>query len=116
MQLARFEWVQPSLLGAAVGAIGLAIIGFTWGGWVTSSTAEARAETFSKEQMVAALTPLCVAQAQADPQTTERIAALKAESSYKRRDLVIANGWATLPGATEANRDVADACQKSLTS
>ncbi|BCP54069.1 hypothetical protein K32_26860 [Kaistia sp. 32K] len=114
--MARFEWVQPSLLGAAVGAIGIAVIGFTWGGWVTGGTAQARAETLAKSQMVAALTPFCVAQSQADPQLTERLTALKVASSYQRRELVIANGWATLPGATEANRDVADACQKSLTS
>lgn len=114
--MAKFEWVQPSLLGAAVGAIALAVVGFSWGGWVTGGTAQARAETFAKGEMVTALTPLCVAQSQADPQQAERIVALKAASSYQRRDLVLANGWATLPGAKDGNRDVADACQKSLTS
>ncbi len=34
---------KPALWGAAGGAVVLAIVGFSWGGWVTSSTAEAGA-------------------------------------------------------------------------
>ena len=28
-------WVKPAVYGAGAGAVALAIIGFTWGGWVT---------------------------------------------------------------------------------
>ena len=31
--------VKASLFGAAAGAAGLAVIGFSWGGWVTAGTA-----------------------------------------------------------------------------
>jgi hypothetical protein len=29
------EWLKPALYGAACGAIALATVGFSWGGWVT---------------------------------------------------------------------------------
>ena len=32
---------KPVLWGAASGALALAIVGFAWGGWMTSSTARA---------------------------------------------------------------------------
>ncbi len=32
------EWLKPGLYGAVVGAAALAIVGFTWGGWVTGGT------------------------------------------------------------------------------
>jgi len=31
---------KPALWGAACGAIALAIVGFSWGGWVTGKKAE----------------------------------------------------------------------------
>jgi len=39
-----WEKIKPILWGAVGGAIALAVIGFNWGGWVTSGTAEARAK------------------------------------------------------------------------
>ena len=39
-----WEKIKPVLWGAVGGAILLAIIGFNWGGWVTTGTAEAMAK------------------------------------------------------------------------
>lgn len=33
----KLEWVTPAVYDA-VGAIALAVIGFSWGGWITSAT------------------------------------------------------------------------------
>ncbi|HEX5866187.1 MAG TPA: hypothetical protein VFY72_00660, partial [Beijerinckiaceae bacterium] len=33
------EWLRPGLYGAAGGAVALAVIGFSWGGWVTDGKA-----------------------------------------------------------------------------
>lgn len=41
--MAAPEWLKPGLFGAGIGAVALAIVGFSWGGWVTGGTAEAMA-------------------------------------------------------------------------
>ncbi len=104
------EWLKPGLYGAACGAVALAVIGFSWGGWVTGGTARTMAADQSKAEVVTALSLICVDQSKRDPQLAERVALLKAASSYERGDLVMKNGWATMPGTTEGNRLVAIAC------
>ena len=50
------------------------------------------------------------ADAKRDPLLAERVALLKTTSSYNRGDLILKNGWATMPGTDEPNRQVANAC------
>jgi hypothetical protein len=104
------DWLRPGLYGAACGAIALAVIGFNWGGWVTGGTARQMASEQARTDVVAALTSICIDQSKRDPQLTERVALLKAASSWERGDIVMKNGWATMPGTTEGNRLVAIAC------
>ena len=104
------EWLKPGLYGTVCGAAALAVIGFSWGGWVTGGTARAMAAAQSRTDVVAALSLICVDQSKRDPQLAERVAAIKAASSWNRGDLVIKNGWATMPGTTEANSQVATDC------
>ena len=109
------EWLKPGLYGAACGAVALAVVGFSsWGGWVTGGTARAMAADQSKTDVVAALSLICVDQSKRDPQLADRVAAIKAASSWNRGDLVMKNGWATMPGTTEANRQVAIACAEKV--
>jgi hypothetical protein len=100
------ERLKPGLCGA----VAFAVIGFSWGGWVTGGTARTMAADQSKAEVVTALSLICVDQSKRDPQLVERVALLKAASSYERGDLVMKNGWATMPGTTEGNRLVAIAC------
>jgi predicted MFS family arabinose efflux permease len=65
--------------------------------------------------VVAALSLICVDQSKRDPQLAERLAAIKAVSSWSRGDLVIKNGWATMPGTTEADSQVARVCAEKVT-
>jgi hypothetical protein len=108
------EWLKPGLYGAACGAIALAIVGFSWGGWVTGGTARTMAADQSKADVVAALSLICVDQSKRDPQLAERVEAIKAASSWNRGDLVMKNGWATMPGTTEGNSQVARDCAAKL--
>jgi len=107
-------WVKPGLFGAAIGAIALAIVGFSWGGWVTGGTASKLAADQARLEVVAALVPICVEQSKNDPHVAETLAELKGADSYKRRDLLIEAGWATMPGSVDANRNVAGACMEKL--
>ena len=108
------QWIKPGLYGAACGAIALAVVGFNWGGWVTSSTARTMAADQSQTAVVGALSLICVDQSKRDPQLVERVAAIKAASSWNRGDLVMKNGWATMPGTTEGNSRVATDCAEKV--
>jgi hypothetical protein len=107
-------WLKPGLYGAACGAVALAVIGFSWGGWVTGGTARTMAADQSKAEVVTALSLICVDQSKRDPQLAERVAAIKTASSWNRGDLVMKNGWATMPGTTEGNSQVAKDCADKI--
>jgi len=62
------EWLKPGLYGAACGAVALAVIGFSWGGWITGGTARTMAADQSKAEVVTALSLICVDQSKRDPQ------------------------------------------------
>jgi hypothetical protein len=108
------EWLRPALCGAVCGAIALGIVGFKWGEWVTGSTWQQMAADQAKTEVVAALAPICLEQSKHDPLMIEKLAELKTTPSYSRGDFVMKTGWATMPGTTEANRQVANACVVKL--
>ncbi|MHC4108892.1 MAG: hypothetical protein ACYSTY_12485 [Planctomycetota bacterium] len=108
------EWLKPGLQGAAVGAVALAIVGFSWGGWVTGGTAKQMASDQARLEVVAALVPICLEQSSQDPQVVATLAQLKDTSSYQRSDLLMKAGWATMPGSNDPNREVARACTEQL--
>lgn len=107
---------SPFLWGATAGALALAIVGFTWGGWVSSATAERLAGARADAATLAALTPICVTQFQSAPKATASLAALKDAKTWEQADFVKNGGWATMPGAKgEPSREVAAACAEALT-
>ena len=108
------EWLKPSPYGAAVGAIALAIVGFSWGGWVTGSAAETMASERAQQDVVAALLPICVAQAAADPENGVRMSELKETRSYQRAEVLMKTGWATMPGSVDPDRKLATACAQTI--
>ena len=108
------EWVKPGIYGAAVGAVAIAIVGFSWGGWVTGGTAEKMASETARLEVVAALVPICLEQSRLDPQVAATLAQLKEASSYQRSDMLMKAGWATMPGSSDPNRRVASSCMEKL--
>jgi pimeloyl-ACP methyl ester carboxylesterase len=108
------EWLKPALYGGAVGAVVAAVVGFSWGGWVTASTAETQASDRAKKEVVAALLPICVAQSAADPEIGARLSELKETRSYQQAEFLMKTGWATMPGATDPDRALAKACAEAL--
>ena len=108
------EGLKPALYGAAAGAVALAIVGFSWGGWVTGGTAKQMAADQARLEVVAALVPICMDQSSQDPQAVTTLALLKDASRYQRSDLLMEAGWATMPGSSDPNRNVAKECIKVL--
>lgn len=108
------DWLGPAIKGGIAGGVALAIVGFAWGGWVTGGTARRMASDQARTEVTAALTQVCVAQARRDPDAAPRLAELKSAASYARADVVLKAGWAKMPGASDANRDVASSCGDRL--
>jgi hypothetical protein len=81
---------------------------------VTGSTARSMAADQSLTDVTSALSLICVEQSKHDPQVAQRLVVLKAADSWKRGELVIANGWATLPGTAQPNPKVARACAEKV--
>jgi hypothetical protein len=108
------EWLKPGIYGAVIGAAVVGIGGFTWGGWVTGGTAHDRAMAMSRTDVVAAMVPVCLDMAQADPDRAAKIAAIRNAQTYQRRNALMESGWATVPGAEAPDRDIAQACLASL--
>lgn len=108
------DWIKPGLYGAAIGAVAVAVIGFSWGGWVTGGSADRSATALSKADVVSALQPVCLDNAATDPDRLAKLETIRAASAYQRSAAVMATGWATMPGETEPNRAVAEACLAGL--
>lgn len=108
------EWLKPGIYGAVIGAVMTVVAGFTWGGWVTGGSAEEMASDMSSDDVIAALTPVCVDMARTDVDRVAKLATIRAASVYKRRDAVMEAGWATVPGSDAPNRDLAQACIDGL--
>ena len=60
-------WTKPALWGVVIGAIGMAIVGFSQLGWTTASNADQLAQSRADTAVISALVPFCVTKAQADP-------------------------------------------------
>jgi hypothetical protein len=86
------------------------IVGFTWGGWVTSGTAQRMAN----EAIIQRLSSICVGQFNQDPQKDQKLTELQAASRYQRDAYVKEQGWATMPGEQEPNRQVTTACTQLI--
>lgn len=100
-----------------VGCVALTmLVGFTWGGWVRGATALSMAETEAQDAVLTKLTAICVAQVHHDPAREQRLKELKTLNAYERGDYVKKQGWAQMPGDTDADSAVADECARRLAS
>jgi hypothetical protein len=102
--------LKPALLGAVGGAVALAIVGFTWGGWVTGSSAETSANQSATAAVVSVLAPICVDQFQRSIDASVRQAELQKTSVWQQGSYVEKAGWATMPGSPSPDIAVAKAC------
>lgn len=89
-------------------------VGFNWGGWMTTSSAQEMADDASHEAVVQALAPICVAQFNMDPNKAQKLVELQEASSYQRDNYVREQLWATMPGSEESIRGVAQECARLL--
>jgi hypothetical protein len=106
--------LKPLCWGAFGGAVALAIIGFSYGGWVTDGTAQQRAQQRADAAVVAALAPICADRFRSHANAGANLIELKKVSSWQQGAFVEKGGWATLPGSSSPNAAVARACAEIL--
>jgi hypothetical protein len=102
------------LWGAFGGAVIVAVVGFSWGGWTTAGTAQRNASTAAHDAVVAALAPICADRFQGQTDAAARTADLAKTSTWERGAVIEESGFATMPGAKSADVDVARACAAIL--
>ncbi len=103
------ESLKRLLQGATAGAVATIFIGFNWGGWSLSSTADKMAKERSDLAVVAALAPVCADKFRAQPDAAAKTIALSKIDSWKRAD-EFPKESVTLPGETEPSSALVDAC------
>ena len=106
--------VKTALMGAVGGAILLAIVGFSWGGWVTGGTAEKKSAERADAAVTLALAPICVESFRRQPDAVAQLGSLQKLSAYEQRNFVEKGGWATPTGGKTASPSVARACADTL--
>lgn len=105
--------LKPTLWGAVGGAIALAVIGFSWGGWVTGSKADALVRQQVQAALIEVLTPICVDKFNRAENAQARLVEFKKmTSSFDRERFVRENDWAKF--GKESNSRVVDACATEL--
>ncbi|SRR6266511_992274 len=97
------QWVKPACWGVVVGALGIMILGFAWGGWVLGSTAERMA----KERV-------CVERFMGQADAAMKLAAFQKSGSWQQSQFLEKGGWATATGSNAPNSAVANACAQEL--
>lgn len=107
--------VKPALWGAVGGAVALAIVGFTWGGWVTASSATSMAQDHANTEIAKVLAPICFLQFQQQPDANAKMVELKGiTSSYQQASFVEKSGAAMMPGSDKTLKGVSQACAELL--
>jgi len=105
---------RPFLLGAVVGALLIAYIGFDMLGWKTRGASEGLAKRQADVAAVAALARICSAQFNSAPNLPARLAELQKTKQYSRGAVVTKAGFATMPGEKEPTQGVAEVCAALL--
>ena len=109
------ESLTRLLQGAFAGFLATVVIGFSWGGWTLGSTAKEMAVKNASAAVVAVLAPICAEKFRQGAEATANLAELKKVNSWMQDSYIEKGGWATFPGMTSPDRDVARACATLLT-
>lgn len=105
---------RPALMGAAAGAVVLAVAGFTYGGWVTGGTAQSMADDAAGNARMQLVAGLCVNKFVAEPDASAQLVKLKETKSWDRDDFIDAGGWSSIAGVDDGVRGVANECARQL--
>jgi hypothetical protein len=114
-RLRDYQPTKTALFWSCAACVALTlVIGFSWGGWVTKSTANDMVENASEQARAQLAATVCVEQFLKGPDAIAQLASLKLANSWKQESFVSDGGWATLPGMKEPVMDAAEVCAERL--
>lgn len=74
------------------------ILGFTWGGWMTASSARKAVVQASYDARADMAAAICVRRFGASPDHVANLATLKGTDTWKRDDYIAKGGWLKIDG------------------
>ncbi len=83
-------------------------------GWMTTGSAEKKAEEQVQATVLELLTPICVAMFHQDSESEAKLKDLKEESPWNQADYVVKQGWATMPGHESPEKRIAKTCADQI--
>lgn len=108
-------WTKPAVYGAIAGGIVVAVVGFSWAGWVTGDTARAGALAAADASRTDLAAAICVQNFMADEDARENLTELKAiTSATQQRNYIEGGNWAAMPDRDGAVRPTATLCARML--
>lgn len=108
-------WIKPAAYGAVAGGTAVAVVGFTWGGWVTAGSADARVLAANNTGRTDLAAAICVQNFLADDGARDNLAEIKQfASSSQQRTFIEAGGWAVMPDSEAVARPTATLCARML--
>ena len=110
-----WEKIKLGSWSAIGGAIVLAVVGFNYGGWVTSGSAAAMAKEIAADAVAERLGTICVAQFNRDSEKDQKLKEMKEKDSWDKGRYIEKQSWAIMPGEDKPDSKVADSCAKQLT-
>ena len=110
MKMENAAKVKYGIWGLIGGAVIAMILGFVWGGWTTSSTANAT----TAKAVVSSQAAVCVAQFVKQPNHEQKLKEFGEVSSWTRAEFIEKGGWDKMPGQDKADSEVASACAEGL--
>lgn len=106
--------IRSAVLFAGCGAAALAVIGFTWGGWVGSQKAQFIADEAAVNAVTDRLASICVFQSGQDPEKARKLVEFGKIDTWNRGDFVAEQGWATMIGEKEPESRVSRKCAELI--
>jgi hypothetical protein len=82
------QWCKPACWGVVVGALGIMILGFAWGGWVLGSTAERMATEHAGAAVTAVLVPICVEKFMGQADAAVKLTEFQQSVSWRQSQLI----------------------------
>ena len=114
----RFETYRGSktmIFWSCAGCIAATLIlGFTWGGWMTASSARKAVAQASHEARADMAATICVTRFDASPDQAANLATLKGTDSWKRDDYIVKGGWLKIDGVDGAVSGASELCAQRL--
>ncbi|GGA41505.1 hypothetical protein [Pelagibacterium lentulum] len=107
-------WIKPAAYGAAIGGVVVAIVGFSWGGWVSGGSALASANAAALQSRTDLASAICVQNFMADENARANLNELKALRDNQQRTYLEEGTWAIMPDQDAVTRDTAILCARML--